>query len=252
MNRPDISRLNKNRGIFFQIGLMTSLCMVIFAFNITVYEYENTGYIPTSIEEDIFDPVVRTLQISQPKPPPPVLKLTDNIIPDDPEYTEEPLPEFIKSDFMTDTLQLNLGIPKIIRERPMPSADLQLAEIVEKAPPIWEVVEEMPRFQGCEDSGLTKAEKQTCADKALLEYIYSNIKYPELARINGIEGTVVLAFVVEETGEITHINILKEIGGGCGNEVVRVVKGMPDWVPGKQRGKEVRVRFKLPVVFKLQ
>ena len=73
-----------------------------------------------------------------------------------------------------------------------------------------------------------------------------------MASTNGIEGTVVLDFIVEKTGKISNVEILKEIGGGCGNEVVRVINGMPDWIPGKQRGREVRVRFKLPVKFTLR
>jgi protein TonB len=180
------------------------------------------------------------------------LQVSDNIIPDDQEFVEELLPEPIESEITLDTQALRLPPLKIIKERPKPSDDLQPTKIVEKAKEIFDVVEEMPRFPGCEDLGLSKDEKKSCADKALLEYIYSKIKYPELARIYKIEGTVVLELIVEKSGEITGIGIIKEIGGGCGKEVVRVVNAMPDWLPGKQRGKEVRVRYKLPVKFTLQ
>lgn len=252
MNRPDISRLRKNRNIFLKIGLLASLCMVVFAFNYTVYEYENVNYETGTIEKDIFEPIVRTPRESKPKFVPPVLKPTDNIIPEDHEFVEDPLPEPIDTELKIDTQMVHQPALPIFVKKPKPSVDLQPKTIVETEPPIWTVVEDMPRFPGCEAKGFSKEEKAACANEALLKYIYSKIKYPEIASKNGIEGTVVLDFVVEKTGEITDIQIRKEIGGGCGKEVVRVVKGMPEWIPGKQRNNEVRVRFTLPVKFTLQ
>ena len=86
----------------------------------------------------------------------------------------------------------------------------------------------------------------------MLEFIYSNIKYPIKARENGTEGMVVVSFIVRKTGEITDVEIAREIGNGCGAEVVRMVKSMPDWVPGFQGGRPVNVMFKLPVNFRLE
>ena len=86
----------------------------------------------------------------------------------------------------------------------------------------------------------------------MFEYLYSNIKYPQVAKENNITGKVFLTFVVEKDGSIAGAKILRDIGGGCGQEALRVVKSMPKWSPGKQRGKPVRVQFNLPVVFDLQ
>ena len=90
----------------------------------------------------------------------------------------------------------------------------------------------------------------------MLEFIYKNIKYPTIARENGVEGVCVIRFVVEKDGTISEPEILRNIGAGCGEEALRVVKKMntlpQKWTPGKQRNSPVKVRFNLPVRFKLQ
>ncbi|MFN3940550.1 MAG: energy transducer TonB, partial [Chitinophagales bacterium] len=99
-------------------------------------------------------------------------------------------------------------------------------------------VEEMPTFPG--------------GDKALYEYLAKNIKYPAVAKDNGIEGKVYIKFVVNEDGSVSQVSLARGIGGGCDEEAMRVVSGMPKWTPGKQRGKNVKVWYTLPVYFKLQ
>jgi len=102
---------------------------------------------------------------------------------------------------------------------------------------IFTFVEEYPEFPG--------------GDKALMEYVVNTIKYPEVARTSGITGTVYVQFVVEKDGSISDAKVVRGIGGGCDEEAVRVVKSMPKWKPGKQRGQPVRVYFTLPIEFKL-
>lgn len=87
--------------------------------------------------------------------------------------------------------------------------------------------------------------------EALYKFIQDNVRYPQLALENGIEGKVYVTFVVETDGSITNPRLLRDIGGGCGQEAIRVVKMMPKWTPGKQQGKTVRVQFNLPVTFTL-
>lgn len=103
---------------------------------------------------------------------------------------------------------------------------------------VWVAVEEDPEFPGGLD--------------ALSQYLADNIQYPALARENGITGKVFVTFVVEKDGRVGQIKILRDIGGGCGAEAVRVVKAMPKWKPGKQSGKPVRTQFNLPVSFTLR
>ena len=109
----------------------------------------------------------------------------------------------------------------------------------------------MPKFPGCENEG-DEAAKKACAQKKMLEFIYGNIKYPSIARENGVEGTVVVRFVIDKTGAITAPEIVRDIGAGCGAEALRIVQMMPKWNAGKQRGRPVKVQFNLPVKFKLQ
>ncbi|MEZ4988101.1 MAG: energy transducer TonB [Saprospiraceae bacterium] len=111
--------------------------------------------------------------------------------------------------------------------------------------------EQMPRFSGCEDVG-TLPEKKECAQNELLKFLYSNINYPARARENGIQGTVVVTFVIEKDGSLSNIELAKDIGAGCGEEAVRVVRMMPPFIPGMQDDELVRVQFNLPIKFKLE
>ncbi len=87
--------------------------------------------------------------------------------------------------------------------------------------------------------------------EAFNKFVADNLKYPTIASENGVEGTVVLNFVVEEDGRITNIEIRRDIGNGCGTEAMRLVRAMPKWVPGQHKGRAVRVMYTLPVLFKL-
>ncbi len=127
-------------------------------------------------------------------------------------------------------------------------------EVVEEE--IFNVVQEMPMFPGCVDSTGNLAELKSCADKKMLSFMYSNLQYPEIDRIKGNEGTVVLQFVVEKDGTISNSKIVRDRGEKLGQEALRVLNQMNEmadrWTPGKQKGVPVRVYFTLPVKFKIQ
>ena len=89
-------------------------------------------------------------------------------------------------------------------------------------------------------------------EKALMEYLAKNIKYPSIARENGIEGRVIVGFVVSKTGNIEQVKVIRGIGGGCDEEAAKVIKSMPNWTPGKHNGKAVPVSYTVPVSFKLE
>ncbi|HRF78975.1 MAG TPA: energy transducer TonB [Flavobacteriales bacterium] len=99
------------------------------------------------------------------------------------------------------------------------------------------IVEQMPEFPG--------------GQEAMTAYISKNLKYPEKAIEEGIEGVVFITFVVEPDGRISGVTVLRGIGAGCNEEAVRVVSSMPNWKPGYQRGKAVRVKYNLPIRYKL-
>ena len=102
---------------------------------------------------------------------------------------------------------------------------------------VYQMVEEMPEFPG--------------GEKALMDYVSNNVKYPQEAKDKNIAGRVFIGFVVEKDGSINEVKVLRGIGGGCDEEAVRVIKSMPKWKPGIQKGKPVRVSFQMPFVFKL-
>jgi protein TonB len=117
-------------------------------------------------------------------------------------------------------------------------------KVVDEVPPaveetkVFDVVEQMPSFKG--------------GDAALMEWLSKNIKYPVVAEENGIQGRVVATFVVERDGSITDVKIVKSVDPSLDKEAVRVLKAMPKWIPGKQNGQAVRVKYTVPVTFRLQ
>ena len=113
-----------------------------------------------------------------------------------------------------------------------------------------EMVELMPLFPGCEEITIYE-ERKTCAEGRMLQFLYQNLKYPPEARDNGIEGIVVIRYIIDKDGTILEPEVIRDIGGGTGQEGLRVVKLMPKWNPGMQEGKAVMVYFNLPIKFKL-
>lgn len=119
----------------------------------------------------------------------------------------------------------------------------------------FKVVESMPRFPGCEDMAEEK-ERDGCAQEKMLQYIYKNLRYPELARENGVEGMVVLQFVVVRNGAIADVRIVRNPGVKLGNSGQWIINRMnylcDPWTPGIQRGQPVKVLYTLPIKFKLE
>ena len=117
-------------------------------------------------------------------------------------------------------------------------------KIAEPEPPkveetkVFDVVEQMPSFPG--------------GQSALLQFLSSNIKYPVVAEENGVQGRVIVTFVVEKDGSITDVRVVKSVDPSLDKEAQRVVKSMPKWIPGKQNGSAVRVKYTVPVTFRLQ
>ncbi|HHW60134.1 MAG: energy transducer TonB [Bacteroidales bacterium] len=214
--------LNRKRTLFLQIGLVISLTIVFVAFEWKTYEKQEdilTATGPVQIDQEI----VQITQQEQPEPPkaPQVTTILE-VVGDD--------------EIIQDEIDIS------IEDRPDQAAQTYVPVLVEEAPEpvaeeIFTFVEEYPEFPG--------------GEKALYEYIKNNIRYPEVARTSGITGTVYVQFVVEKDGSISDVKVLRGIGGGCDEEAVRVVKSMPKWKPGKQRGQPVRVYYTLPIDFKL-
>jgi protein TonB len=171
-----------------------------------------------------------------PPPPPPAAELQQKVKFVAPVVTTEEVVEDVDI-FNQDELAQTGNVAVDVQEEVAVEAKEEVIE-VEEAKPVFTIFEEMPSFPGGE------AERN--------KFLAENIVYPQQATENGIQGTVYVSFVVDSKGNVTDVKVLRGIGGGCDEEALRVVKMMPQWHPGKQNGKLVRVLFNMPIYFKLQ
>jgi protein TonB len=216
--------LEWRKPIFFQIGIFLSLLIVLAMFELfgtsekEAVEFEYSGAIVT---EDVI------LQTEQPKelPPPPPAPMTTTII----EIIDDNIK--IESDFEVDAESDESTVTQEYEYVEYVPEEVQEEEI-------FVVVEESPEFPGGEE-----ARKQ---------FLRDNIVYPRIARDAGVEGKVIVGFVVEPDGRITNVKIIRGKVQSIDEEALRVTKMMPRWKPGKQRGKSVRVQFTMPITFLLQ
>lgn len=213
--------LNKKSGLFFNIGLVVSLLAIITAFEWKSYDDNNIkdlGALDAITEEVIDIPLT-----VQPPPPPPVLQQPEIIeVPDEKEIIQN--------------IEVNLDVEvneNTVVQEVVPVGDVEEEEIEE----IFQIAETQPTPEG----GMQK----------FYEYIQKNLTYPEQARRMGIEGKVFVEFIVDKQGKLTEVKALKGIGAGCDEEAVRVVKNAPNWSPGKQRGRAVKVKMVVPIFFKM-
>ena len=213
--------LESKKTIFIEIGMVLALAAVLFAFEWKSYEKTELN-LAAMVADDTPEEMVEITQHEKPPPPPKPPQQTTiiEIVEDDVEIDED-----IEIDVEADQeTEVEEYIP--IEE-----------EDEEEETQIFTVVESMPGFPG--------------GEAARIRYLNENIKYPQMARESGIQGRVFVTFVVERNGAVTDVRVLRGIGGGCDEEAVRVIKNMPKWNAGKQRGKPVRVQFNMPILFKL-
>ncbi|MCH7415147.1 energy transducer TonB [Belliella sp. R4-6] len=212
--------LSTKTGMFFNLGLVVSISLALFAFNYKVYDANGTitQIQQSNIDDELLD-IPITVQETPPPPPieQPILKEVPNEI------------EIEKIEFVID----------VDTKDELVIQDIEITDtpIIEDADEIFEFVESAPTPVG----GMSAWNK----------YLQKNLKYPTPARRMGIEGTVTVVFVVNTDGSLQDIEILRGLDGGCNEEAIRVIKNAPSWQPGKQRGRPVRVRMRMPIKFKL-
>lgn len=217
--------LEKKKGLYLELGLVLVLAAALVAFNIKSYDVESVEVTQRTAMDEIEDVIIQTAEDTPPPPEPeqPEVATELTIVEDDAKIENE-LGIIDMGDNANQAMEE--VAPIVVEEE---------EEVVEEE--IFTVVENDPEYPG----GM----------EALYKYLAENIHYPQIAKENNITGKVYVTFVVEKDGSIANPRILRDIGGGCGQEAVRVVKSMPKWKPGKQRGKSVRVQFNLPVSFNL-
>ncbi|KPQ14752.1 MAG: periplasmic protein TonB [Algoriphagus marincola HL-49] len=214
--------LTKKSGMFLNLGLMVAVGAVLVAFEWKSFDdgaLKDLGMGDDNFEELLDIPITEQ---PPPPPPPPVEQPIIQEIPDEVEIEE-------KIDVNFD---VNVEEETVIEEVVIAEAPVE-----EKADEIFDVVETQPVPPG----GMSGWNK----------YLSKNLKYPTQARRMGIEGTVIVVFVINTDGSIQDVEVLRGIGGGCDEEAVKVVENAPKWEPGKQRGRAVRTRMRLPIRFKL-
>ena len=216
--------LEEKKTLFVEIGLVIALSITLFAFNYRSYERTGSLNLQVRVDDTPEEIIPITKQEVKPPPqaPPPQVTII-NIVDDDVEV-ETDIDIDVEADQETEIQDY------------VPVERKQEEEVVEME--IFTVVESMPGYPG--------------GDAARMQFLQENIKYPQMARESGIQGTVYVTFVVETDGRVTDVRVLRGIGGGCDEEAIRVIQAMPKWVPGKQRGKPVRVQFNMPIKFTLQ
>jgi len=250
MKKKDMSRLKSTRPVAMKIGFILSLAFCLMAFNYTVEISEKKESSLNAPVEDIEDiEVTRTIHKKKQKPipkinPTPKFEVVKEIlnIESEPEKVSLEIDEEEEVFFPT-----SVGGDE---EEIEPEIDEEEIIFEEEEAPL-DFAQYMPRFGNC-DASMSKDEYQACSDKAILSFFAKNLKYPTIARENGIEGKVYLKFVINEKGEVTNPIIVRELGGGCSREALRVLKKMPNWKPGRHGGKNVKVYYTIPVHFKLQ
>lgn len=138
-------------------------------------------------------------------------------------------------------------VPSLTAQEPADTIP-DAARFVEPEEQVFSVVEELPRFPGCEELGSVK-EKYDCSKEKVKEFLDAELRWPGQ---DDIEGMAVVSFIVEKDGSLSDIKVVRDLGGGCAAECIRVVKLMPNWIPAKQDGQPVRVEYHLPIRFRLE
>lgn len=221
------ANLEKMKLIFTEVGLVISLGVVFLAF-----EWKSSGEINTDfatmqdvvVEEEMI-PITQQEEVKAPPPPPEPVQVTDviNIVEDDVDIDDNL--DIFDSEFREDVAV------KIVNFQE------EEEEIEEEQ--VFVVVEDMPGFGGGDSNKFR-------------EYIAKNLRYPDVAAENGIQGRVFVQFVVEPDGHVSNVKVVRGVDPSLDKEAIRVVESSPNWKPGKQRGKPVRVSFTFPIIFVLQ
>jgi protein TonB len=216
--------LSRKYSLFLNIGMVVSLGLCLVAFEWKSYEDLSGVDLQTRVAEP---EILLEIPVTDLTPPPPPKV--------DPRIEEVPNEEEIEKQILnieTEATDLTVVPP------PAPPVEITAQPAVEEETETIFLISENPPLPQGGYEGFTK-------------YLQKNLKYPEQAKRMGVEGKVYVQFVIDKDGSPTDVTVLKGIGSGCDEEAIRVIRNMPKWEPGKQRGKPVKVRMALPVVFRL-
>ena len=221
--------LERGKTLSILMGFVVGLAVMFVGFEWTTRDVmvvqASDGVADIIAEEEV--EITRPENTPPPPPPPPAPVVTEvlNVVEDDVELEQQDI--LSSEDDQTTAQEAVYTPPPAVEE-----------EEEEEAQQIFTVVEEMPKFPG--------------GDAELLKFIAKSIKYPVIAQENGIQGRVICAFVVNRDGTVVDAQVLRGVDPSLDKEALRVIGTMPKWSPGKQRGKPVRVKYTVPITFRLQ
>ncbi|MRI01563.1 TonB family protein [Kriegella sp. EG-1] len=224
--------LNKSRGLYFVAGL--ALIMLLTYVALEWKTYDKTDYVSQrmNIDEELLEEVPATIQVTPPPPPPPPVAPTIIEIVDDEKIIEETIIETSESDPDAPVLEIT---------------EIQYEEVEPEIKVNWVSIEEVPVFPGCEK----EKDKRACFQKMVNRHISKVFRYPEAAQEMGIEGKVYTQFTIQADGTIGNI-LLRGPDKILEKEANRIIDKLPQMTPGKQRDKNVKVAFTIPINFQLQ
>ena len=224
--------LNKNRNLYFVMGLTLVLGVTWGAIEYKTYEKVFDLASLDMLEDDDEDiPITEQLKTPPPPPPPPPAPEVIEVVEDEEEVEET----VIES---TETDQDEIIIEEIEVEEEFDDIDVPFA-----------VIEDVPIFPGCES--VAKSQRRACFQEQMNKHIRRNFRYPEIAQEMGIQGRVYVNFIIAKDGSITNIR-MRGPDKNLENEAQRIISRLPQMTPGKQRGRAVRVPFSIPITFRLQ
>ncbi len=218
LRKTEKADLRRRYPLYIEIGLVITLALLIVAFRVDLSADDSFEVVMQEQEVVQMEEVQQTQQIEKPPPPP-----------RPPVPVEVPDDEILEDDDLD--LDASLDIDEPLADLPPPPPPAEKEE--EPEPEIFVIVEDMPQLIG----GLGSLQKK--------------IRYPEIAKKAGVEGRVIVQFVVDEQGRVVDPVVVRGIGAGCDEEAVRAVS-QARFKPGKQRGKPVKVKMSLPITFKLK
>ncbi len=221
--------LERNKGLYFLMGLVLALACVFAAFEwgnqeITIKELADNTVIEEVEDIEVTPPDENT----PPPPPPPAPAIVEEIVEVEDDVKVDDI-EILSADDDENKKQVTFAPPS--------AGDGRAEESVDDNQ-IFDFLEEMPEFPG--------------GEAAMMKWLGEHINYPAIAQENNIQGRVMVGFVVERDGSVSDVKILRGVDPSLDKEATRVVKSMPKWKPGMQTGKPVRCRFTIPVSFRLR
>ena len=227
--------LSKNSSLYFVIGLSLILLISWQAIEWKTYDKSLYGYEALNVEDDDDEEIPITEQIKTPPPPPPPPPPAPEIIEvvEDEEEVEETVIESTETN--EDEI---IEVEEVEIEEEFDDVDVPFA-----------VIEDVPIFPGCEK--VKKSERRKCFQDRMNKHIRKNFRYPEIAQEMGIQGRVYVNFIISKDGSITNIR-MRGPDKNLEKEAQRIISKLPTMIPGKQRGRAVRVPFSIPITFRLQ